>query len=95
MYDLHLNMYAFDITIFFENIYNKSTHFQKNPSLIAFLTILDGNSQLNTIHLPCKHDPNNINKKKLDYPFLWMGFNCLKALCSQKFLVLILSTSEG
>ena len=48
-----------------------------------------------------------IQKKNYD-PFLWMGFNCLKAratlrgqfsyllpLSSQKLLVLILSTSEG
>ena len=45
-------------------------------------------------------------KKKLYRPFLWMGFNCLKAtatskavyflpLSPQKFLVLTLSTSEG
>ena len=35
-------------------------------------------------------------KKKLYRPFSWMGFNCLKARAtSQKFLVLILSTSEG
>ena len=40
------------------------------------------------------------NFKKLYGPFLWMGFNCLKATATfyhsvpQKFLVLILSTSE-
>ena len=55
--------------------------------------------------------PHNVReasfKKKLYGPlFLWMGFNCLKATAtsrrqftfyqsSQKFLVLILSTSEG
>ena len=42
-------------------------------------------------------------KKKLYSLFLWMGFNCLKAGATskrqftipQKFMVLILSTSEG
>ena len=44
---------------------------------------------------------NIYKKKKLYGPFLWMGFNCLKEavyflpFSSQKFLVLILSTSEG
>ena len=55
----------------------------------------------------CK-EANHIIKKKLYDPFLWMGFNCLKAsttlrgqftifilVSPQKILVLTLSTLEG
>ena len=63
-------------------------------------TFQSGELNFSKIKLAIEKTTHRIKKtKKLYAPFLWIGFNCLKALplplSSQKFLVLILSTSKG